>query len=78
MAIPESTDNDKPVIIPADAVSFHYDPKVGEGRTIVDFIVEHTKKIKPLASADLDSFSNLGAPVFKHRETLYHSKSRHT
>ena len=58
--LPEVTDNDKPVIIPANAVSFHYDPKVGEEETIVDFIVEHTKKIKPLASADLDSFLTLG------------------
>ena len=60
VALPEVTDNDKPVIIPANAVSFHYDPKVGEEETIVDFIVEHTKKIKPLASADLDSFLTLG------------------
>lgn len=58
--LPEVTDNDKPVIIPANAVSFQYDPKVGEEETIVDFIVEHTKKIKPLASADLDSFLTLG------------------
>lgn len=58
--LPEVTDNDKPVIIPANAISFHYDPKVGEEETIVDFIVEHTKKIKPLASADLDSFLTLG------------------
>ena len=60
ISLPEVTDNEKPVIIPANAVSFHYDPKVGEEETIVDFIVEHTKKIKPLASADLDSFLTLG------------------
>ncbi len=58
--LPEVTDNEKPVIIPTNAVSFHYNPKVGEEETIVDFIVEHTKKIKPLASADLDSFLTLG------------------
>ncbi|HEV8083099.1 MAG TPA: hypothetical protein VGP55_07870 [Chitinophagaceae bacterium] len=60
ISLPEVTDNEKPVIIPANAVSFHYDPKTGEEETIVDFIVEHTKKIKPLASADLDSFLTLG------------------
>ncbi|MDQ6842947.1 MAG: hypothetical protein M3Z92_01145 [Bacteroidota bacterium] len=58
--LPEVTSHDKPVIIPANAVSFHYDPKIVEDETIVDFIVEHTKKIKPLASADLDSFLTLG------------------
>ncbi len=58
--VPEITDIDKPVIIPSNAVSFRYDPKVGEEQSIVDFIVEHTKKIRPLASADLDSFLTLG------------------
>ena len=58
--LPEVTDTDKPVVIPANAVSFQYNPKVGEEESIVDFIVAHTKKIKPLASADLDSFLTLG------------------
>ena len=58
--IPESTDNDKPVIIPADAISFIYDPKTGEDDDLINFIVQNTKKIKPLASADLDSFLTLG------------------
>ncbi len=58
--LPEVTDNEKPVAIPANAVSFQYDPKVGEDESIIDFIVTHTKKIKPLASADLDSFLTLG------------------
>ncbi len=58
--LPEVTDNAKPVVIPANAVSFKYDPKVGEDESIIDFIVMHTKKIKPLASADLDSFLTLG------------------
>ncbi|MEP7229888.1 MAG: hypothetical protein ABI691_06525 [Ginsengibacter sp.] len=58
--LPEVTDKAKSIIIPSNAVSFHYDPRVGEEESIVDFIVEHTKKIKPLASADLDSFLTLG------------------
>ncbi len=58
--IPEVTDNERPVVIPANALSFHYDPKVAEDDNIVDFIVENTKKIKPLASADLNSFLTLG------------------
>ncbi|KAA9036291.1 hypothetical protein FW778_18820 [Ginsengibacter hankyongi] len=59
-AIPETTENDKPVIIPAEAISFIYDPKVKEDNDLIDFIVQNTKKIKPLASADLDSFLTLG------------------
>ncbi len=58
--IPDSSDNDKPVFIPADAISFKYDPKTPEKEDLVDFIVLNTKKIKPLASADLDSFLTLG------------------
>ncbi len=59
-AVPDSADPEKPIIIPADAITFHYDPKVTEDDKLVDFIVVHTKKIKPLASSDLDSFLSLG------------------
>ena len=59
-AIPDSADPEKPIVIPADAITFHYDPKVTEDEELVDFIVLHTKKIKPLASSDLDSFLSLG------------------
>jgi hypothetical protein len=58
--LPEGTDTDKPFIIPPDALSFNYDPKTGEDNELIDFIVQNTKKIKPLASADLDSFLTLG------------------
>ena len=59
-AVPETTDNDRPVIIPADSITFTYDTKTGEDEDLIDFIVQNTKKIKPLASADLDSFLTLG------------------
>ena len=58
--IPESSDGDKPIVIPPEAISFIYDPKTGETDDLIDFIVINTKKIKPLASADLDSFLTLG------------------
>jgi len=57
---PDNTDSDKPFIIPSDAISFVYDPKTGKNDDLIDFIVQNTKKIKPLASADLDSFLTLG------------------
>ncbi len=53
-------ESDKEVVIPADAISFTYDPKVLEDDNLINFIVQQTRKIKPLASADLDSFIILG------------------
>lgn len=59
-SVPVSPDPEKPVVIPDNAITFHYDPKVTEDEGLVDFIVEHTKKIKPLAASDLDSYLSLG------------------
>ena len=53
-------DSEKGIVIPENAVSFDYNPKAGEDEALIDAIVVHTKKIKPLASADLDSFLMLG------------------
>ncbi|HVZ96979.1 MAG TPA: hypothetical protein VG847_08900 [Chitinophagaceae bacterium] len=58
-SFPETSD-DKPQIIPAEAISFVYDPKTAEDPELINFLVQTTKKIKPLASADLDSFLTLG------------------
>lgn len=58
-SVPDSADPDKPIYIPENAITFHYDPKVTEDEGLVDFIVEHTHKIKPLAASDLDSFLSL-------------------
>lgn len=59
-SIPASADTEKPVVIPENAITFSYDPRVTEDDGLVNFIVEHTKKIKPLAASDLDSFLSLG------------------
>jgi hypothetical protein len=59
-SLPDTADPDKPIILPENSVTFHYDPKVTEDEGLVDFIVEHTNKIKPLAASDLDSFLSLG------------------
>ena len=53
-------DSEKGMVLPQNAISFNYNPKVGEDEALIDAIVIHTKKIKPLASADLDSFLMLG------------------
>ena len=59
-SVPDVTDSDKPVVLPENSVTFYYDPKVTEDEGLVDFIVEQTHKIKPLAASDLDSFLSLG------------------
>lgn len=59
-ALPEPTDPDKPIIIPENAISFQYDPRAKEDDGLIDFIVEHTNKIRPLAASDLESFLSLG------------------
>jgi hypothetical protein len=53
-------DSDKGIVLPENAISFDYNPRVGEDEALINAIVQHTKKIKPLASADLDSFLMLG------------------
>lgn len=58
--ITEPSDPGKPFVIPADAISFTYNPRIGEDPDLVNFISETTGKIKPLASADLDSYLTLG------------------
>lgn len=37
-------------------VTFAYDPKAAEDTSLIDTIIKYTNKLKPLASADLDSF----------------------
>src|SRR5258705_12476681 len=58
VAVPADIDRD--VVIPPNAVSFEYNPKVTEDASLIDSIVQHTTKIKPLAASDLDSFLMLG------------------
>lgn len=58
--VPDTADSEKPVVLPEDSVTFHYNPKATEDEGLVDFIVEYTHKIKPLAASDLDSFLSLG------------------
>lgn len=53
-------DTDKGIIIPENALYFVYDPKAVEDEGLIDAIVQNTKKIKPLATSDLDSFLMLG------------------
>ncbi len=63
-------ENDKDQSLPDGAIQFVYDKKALEDEGLVNYIVEHTGKIKPLASSDLESYSilsrqflNIGKPL---------------
>jgi nucleoid DNA-binding protein len=53
-------DPEKVIVIPQNGITFIHNPRVGEDTELIDAIVQHTKKIKPLAAADLESFLTLG------------------
>ncbi len=62
-------DNDKEGIMPDNAVSFQFNKKAAQDDELIDFIVSQTRKIKPLATSDLESYSilakqflNIGKP----------------
>lgn len=55
--LPAETEKDYQM--PENAFRFEYDPKAAVDDALVDFIVHHTRKIKPLAHADLESYSSL-------------------
>ncbi len=64
------TDADKAVVIPENAFRFEYNLKAGEDEALINFIVQQTRKIRPLASSDLESYSilakqflNIGKPL---------------
>jgi len=68
MALP--SEGDKDATIPENAFSFDYNLKAGEDEALINFIVQQTRKIKPLASSDLESYSilakqflNIGKPL---------------
>lgn len=62
-------ENDKDSAMPINAVHFEYNKKALQDDELISFIVSQTRKIKPLASSDLESYSilakqflNIGKP----------------
>lgn len=62
--------NEKDFVMPENAFSFDYNLKAAEDSALVDSIVQQTRKIRPLASSDLESYSilakqflNIGKPL---------------
>ena len=63
-------DSDKETILPDGAIIFEYNSKAGPDEGLIDFIVQHSRKIRPLAASDLESYSilsrqflNIGKPL---------------
>lgn len=53
-------ENDKEAQIPDNAISFQYNLRAAEDDALINYIVQQTRKMKPLAAADLDSYLVLG------------------
>ncbi len=49
-------ENEKDFVVPAEGITFTYDNKAKEDEALIEFIVQQTRKMKALATADLDSF----------------------
>jgi hypothetical protein len=54
-------EKDKDLSMPANAIGFTFNPKATEDPALIDYIVQQTRKIKPLASSDLESYLMLGS-----------------
>ena len=68
--LPAPNEKEKDFTMPENAVEFEYNLKAGEDEGLVKYIVQHTRKILPLASSDLESYSmlakqflNIGKPL---------------
>lgn len=63
-------DSEKDTVLPENAIEFIYDPKARVDEGLIQYIVENTRKIRPLATSDLESFIilnkqflNIGKPL---------------
>jgi hypothetical protein len=85
--LPAGNEKDRDFNMPENAFQFDYNLKAGEDEGLVRYIVQHTNKILPLASSDLESYSmlakqflNIGKPlvidgvgtVQKNQQGSYH------
>jgi hypothetical protein len=90
VSIPES---DKEGVIPDNAISFEFNKKAGTDDALINYIVQQTRKIKPLAASDLESYTmlgrqflNLGKPfhieglgtLLKTQDGIYEFKQGHS
>jgi hypothetical protein len=70
VSLPTENEKEKDIILPENAFQFTFNLKATEDPELVNYIVQHTGKMFPLASSDLDSyvtlakeFLNIGKPL---------------
>jgi len=63
-------ENEKETILPEGAIEYEFNSKAEKDEGLIDFIVQQSRKIKPLATSDLESYSllskqflNIGKPM---------------
>ncbi len=54
------TDNNKDLLLPEGSITFSYNNRATEDEDLINYIVQQTRKMKSLASSDLDSYLVLG------------------
>jgi len=59
-ASPVSSDQDKTNYQLGDLITFEYNPKAPVDESLILYIMQQTRKIRPLATSDLDSYVELG------------------
>lgn len=70
VALPDGNDKNKDFVMPENAFQYEYNLKAEEDGGLIKYIVEHTRKILPLATSDLESYTmlakqflNIGKPL---------------
>ncbi len=64
-------ENDKDLIIPTNSISFVYNGRAEEDNALINYIVQQSRKIRPLAAADLDSYLLLGRQFLNIGKPFY-------
>ena len=67
--IPLELNSEKIAVIPEGSIQFNINSKEPPDENLVDYIKEHTKKMRSLASSDLESYTSL------QKEMIYLGKS---
>lgn len=57
--------------VPENAIRFAYNKKSPEDAGLIDFISQQTKKIRPLASSDLEDYLNIGRQLLNVSKQFY-------
>ena len=86
-------ENEKETALPENAIQFEFNAKELKDDGLIDYIVDQSRKIRPLASADLESYSllsrqflNIGKPMIiegigtlqKNQQGSYDFEQGHT